>query len=293
MELFIGFFVAMIVLSLPMISLMLAIQFWLDPLLVVIAFLVLYLGLFVLMGTAIFLARRYHLSRTRYRGVRFAQTGSSLKYGFLSMGYTFLTGLTIGWFAPEAHIRLARRMWNGASFGSEPIQFEDTEEAMAEPVWKSFAIAWVGGLIGYTLWGMWFATNMDPEMMVSQEPDIGFIITLYVSLIPLGLFIGTLFAWHHAVMMRRITKSLRMGSLRPTSTFSTWDAIELTVTNTLLIIFTLGIGTMAAQMRLWRRYAERLEFHGHVDFSAIQQSSAAQPSTGEGLADGLDLVSNF
>jgi uncharacterized membrane protein YjgN (DUF898 family) len=252
-----------------------------------------YLMLFVIVGVAIFLARRYHLSRTTYRGIRFAQTGSAWGYGFAAFGYGILTVLTLGWFAPAMQIRLSRRMWSNAWYGGVKFRFEDTPEAKREPVYLSFALAWVGGVAAYGLWGFWIATSGLFQATDAVQPDMRAIGMIYLSMIPLILVIAVFVSWHFAVMTRRITKSLRLEGVSFGSRLSTFDIVELTITNLFLVVFTLGIGVMAAQMRVWKRLANRLVLSGSIDFSAIEQSSANAPKQGEGLADGLDLVSNF
>ncbi|WP_428406869.1 YjgN family protein [Hyphococcus sp.] len=294
LELFIGFFIAIFTLMLPFAGILLAGQLFLGPELLAALLLPLYLVLFFVMGVAIFLARRYHLSRTRLRGIRFAQTGSATGYGAATLGYLLLTGITLGWYGPAARIRLSRKLWNGAWFGSEQFRFEDTPEAAKEPVYASFALAWVGSLVAYGLWAFWFfSTFGEIAVETGGAPGIEFILALYGSMIPLILVIGLFVCWHEAVMIRRIVKSLSVAGAKFSNRMSTFDILELTITNILLFVFTLGFGFMAVQMRVWKRIANRMELHGEVDFSAIEQTTQAAPKQGEGLADGLDIISNF
>ncbi|GJL93700.1 MAG: hypothetical protein DHS20C05_01050 [Hyphococcus sp.] len=294
LELFVGFLIAIFSLMLPFAALVLAAQLLLGPEGFVIVIIPLYLALFVLFGIAIFLARRYHLSRTRLRGIRFAQTGSATGYGFAAFGYGILTGITLGWFGPEARIRLSRKMWSKSYFGSEPIHFEDTPEAAKEPVYASFALAWFGTMVAYFAWiGIIIATAGAEGLANGSELDPAAVGYIYGTFIPVALLIAAFVSWHEAVMIRRIVKSLRINGANLSSRISTWDIIELSITNTLLIIFTLGFGFMAAQMRMWKRIANRMSIEGEIDFDAIKQSEIDAPSQGEGLADGLDLVSNF
>ena len=294
MELFIGFVIAIFTLMVPFVGILVLGQLFLTPVLLGVVFFFAYLFLFVIIGIAIFLARRYHLSRSRFRGIRFAQTGSATGYGFAAFGYGLLTAITLGWFGPESRIRLSRRMWANAYYGNERFAFTDTPEALAEPVYKSFALAWVGGLIAYIGWIGWLMMSAGgAEFDPSTTQDVEFIIKLYISLIPFALIIGLAMAWHEAVMIRRIVKSLSVGGLKLSSRISTWDIIELVITNILLLIITLGFGHMAIQMRVWKRIANRMDLDGEIDFAAIKQNEDQAPSQGEGLADGLDLVSNF
>ncbi len=293
MELFLGFIIAIFTLMAPTIGAVIGAQLLLGPEMMIAVIIPIYLLLFVLMGVAIFLARRYHLSRTTYRGVRFGQTGSAWGYGFASFGYTILTLLTLGWFAPAMQIRLSRRMWSNAWYGGVKFKFEDTEAAMKEPVYLSFALAWAGGVIVYGAWIFWMMSSGLFEGMDAVQPDLRAIGLLYVSIIPMAFIIAVFVAWHFAVITRRITKSLSLDGVTFSSRLSTFDIIELSITNTLLIVFTLGIGLMAAQMRMWKRLANRMVLSGSIDFAAIEQSTVDAPKQGEGLADGLDLVSNF
>ena len=293
LELFIGFIIAIFTLMVPTIGAVFAAQLLLGPRAMIAVIIPIYILLFVVIGVAIFLARRYHLSRTTYRGIRFAQTGSAWGYGFAAFGYGVLTVLTLGWFAPAAQIRLSRRMWSNAWYGGVRFTFEDTDAAKKEPVYLSFALAWVGGALAYGLWAAGLASMGVFRNAGFAEPDIAQIGLIYLSFIPLILVVAIFVSWHFAVITRRITKSLSLDGVAFGSRLTTFDIIELTITNLLLIFFTLGVGVMAAQMRMWRRLANRMTLTGAIDFAAIEQSTVDAPKQGEGLADGLDLVSNF
>lgn len=293
LELFVGFLIAIFTLMVPTIGTLFAAQLLLGPTMFVAAFAVIYVFLFIIMGVAIFLARRYHLSRTRLRGIRFAQTGSAWGYGLAMFGYLLLTALTLGWFAPAMQIRLSRRMWSQAWYGGMRFGFEDTQEAKREPVYLSFAVAWIGAVLAYGGWAAYVFSSGMVAGMDAVQPDLQAIGMLYLTMIPLIIIVGLASAWHFAVITRRITKSLSLGDVRFSSRLGTFDIIELAITNTLLIILTLGVGVMAAQMRMWKRLANRLVLSGSIDFAAVEQSTVDAPKQGEGLADGLDLVSNF
>jgi uncharacterized membrane protein YjgN (DUF898 family) len=69
MELFIGFLLATLVVGAPFLVLVFALQF-LNPLVAAPLLILVYLGLFFLIGFGVFTAFRYAASRTRWRGVR-------------------------------------------------------------------------------------------------------------------------------------------------------------------------------------------------------------------------------
>ena len=293
MELFIGFVIALFALTIPFIAVLALAQLFLDPVFAAIVIGLAYLGFFLLIGVALFLARRYHLSRTRYRGVRFAQTGSPWNYGLAVFGYGLLSAVTLGWYGPKARIKLSRMLWSNAWYGSARFRFDDTQEARAEPVYKSFGVAWFGSLFVYLGMAVIFGGQVADQEEMILAGDYGAIIALYAGFFGGAILIGLLFAWHEAVITRRIVKSLGVSGLQFSSTFKALDVVELAITNTLIVMVTIGFGFMVAQARMWKRLANRMSVKGSIDFAAIRQSEEKAPKQGEGLADGFDLVSNF
>lgn len=288
MELFIGFLIAIFTVMLPLVCAILAAQFLLDPIPAGIVILVAYIAIFILMGVAIFLARRYQLSRTMWRGVRFEQQGSPWSYGLLAFGYGLLTIITLGWFAPAMRLRLERRMWDKAFFGDMPFSYDNSPAARTEPVYLSYILAIVGVFLFYGLmFGAMFALGLfaDPTAMTDLE-KVG---QLYAILFG-GIFVLIFFvAWHEATMIRQITKSISLGGVALRSRFSAWDLIQLAFTNLLLVIFTLGFGALAAQMRVWRKICRRMEVDGTLDLARIRQAATRGPKSGEGMVDAFDI----
>jgi uncharacterized membrane protein YjgN (DUF898 family) len=286
-ELFIGFLIAIFTVVLPLSLAIVAMQLLLDPIGLAIGVLVLYLFMFVLIGAAIFLTRRYQLSRTMWRGVRFEQKGSPWIFGLVTLGYLLLTFVTLGWFGPAMQLRLEKRLWNNAFFGDMPFSYDNSREARTEPVYVSYILAFVGILLFYAIIiGTAFATGLyDP----STPPGIEQVAVLYGAIFA-GAFVLIFFvAWHQAALIRQVTKSISLGEVKLKSTLGAWDVIELAITNTLLIIFTLGIGGLAAQMRVWRRICRKLEVDGALELARIQQAASRGPSSGEGIADAFDM----
>jgi len=289
-ELFIGFLIAIFTVMAPMVGAIVGAQLLLPPVQAGIVFLVVYLAFFILIGAAIFLARRYQLSRTQWRGVRFEQRGSPWGYGLAAFGYGLLSGLTLGWFAPAMRLRLEKRLWNNAWFGDMPFSYDNSKEARTEKVYVSYVLAYVGVIVFYALFiGATFALGLIDPSNPSPTPDMGKIGALYAIAFGGALVLVFFVAWHEAVMLRQITKSISLGDVRLSSRFGAWDLIELAITNTLLIIFTLGFGTLAAQMRFWRRVCSKLEVDGALDLAAIHQAASRGPRSGEGMVDAFDL----
>lgn len=286
-ELFVGFLIAIFTVVLPFAIALYAVQLLLGPRGLAVAVPFLYAAMFVLVGMAIFLTRRYQLSRTVWRGVRFEQQGSPWTFGFAVLGYMLLTIITLGWFSPAMQLRLERRLWDNAYFGDMKFSYDNSKEARTEPVYLSFILAYVGILLFYAaFFGAMYSLGFfqSPEMMGVSE-----LLMLY-GVIFAGAFLLVFFmAWHQAALIRQVTKSISLGDVKLKSRLGAWDIIELAITNTLLIVFTFGIGLLAAQMRIWRRICRKLEVEGELDLARIHQAASRGPRSGEGMADAFDL----
>ena len=288
-ELLIGFLIAIVTVMAPLIGAILAAQFILEPVWAFTVIALVQLVFYILIGTAIFLARRYQLSRTMWRGVRFEQRGSPVAFGLMVFGYGLLTVITLGWFSPAMRLRMERRLWSNAYFGDMPFAYDNSREARTEPVYLSFILAIVGVIVFYgIMFGAIYFTGLyklEPGAMPSPRQ----IATLY-GIMFLGAFVLIFFiAWHEAVMIRQITKSISLGGVSLRSRFGAFDLIQLAVTNTLLVVFTLGFGLLAAQMRVWRKVCRRIEATGALDLAQIHQAASRGPRSGEGMADAFDL----
>jgi uncharacterized membrane protein YjgN (DUF898 family) len=73
---------------------------------------------------AIYRARRYRLTRTVYRGVRFHQSGSGWHYAICALFWWMMIALTLGLAYPFAQSRLERFKMSNTFFGNLPGRFE-------------------------------------------------------------------------------------------------------------------------------------------------------------------------
>ncbi len=286
-ELFIGFLIACFTVVLPLTLAILAIQFLLGPGAVVVAIFFLYFLLFVLLGVAIYVARRYQLSRTNWRGVRFELRGSPWSYGFATLGYLILTFLTLGWFGPAMTLRLEKRLWENTYFGDMPFAYDNSSGARTEPVYVSYILAFIGVLVFYaiTIAAMFAIGYFEDPTGIGLEQ----IAILYAAIFGGALVLTFFVAWHQAALIRQITKSISFGAVQLRSKLSAGDVIWLALSNALLIVGTLGFGIVAAQMRVWRRICRRLEIEGALDLAQIEQAASRGPGSGEGMADAFDI----
>ena len=86
--------------------------------------LIAFLALFLLGQYAIYRARRYRLTRTVYRGLRFHQSGSAWGYAFRAIGWWALTILTFGLAYPFQLASLERYKMTNTWYGDLAGRFE-------------------------------------------------------------------------------------------------------------------------------------------------------------------------
>lgn len=87
----------------------------------------------------IYRARRYRLTRTRYRGVRFHQSGSGVGYLLRTMKWLILTALTLGILLPYLRRALERYKIENTWYGSAQGAFS----APVKPLMKSWLVLWL------------------------------------------------------------------------------------------------------------------------------------------------------
>jgi uncharacterized membrane protein YjgN (DUF898 family) len=140
LELFYGFLLAITMLfSLVLAVLLLGSLLPTIPGMQVVLMALIYPTFVVLGGMGIYGARRYMLSRTALRGIRFAQTGSPLRYGLMTLGHGLLTVLTLFLYLPVMREKLRQYRINNASYGNEAFSYD----GQVRELYPRFLICWV------------------------------------------------------------------------------------------------------------------------------------------------------
>jgi uncharacterized membrane protein YjgN (DUF898 family) len=139
-ELFFGFLVIMAVIFLPLALIATGLAFYFGPESIALSIfqIVVTLALVCFYGFAIYRARRYRLSRTVWRGIRGALTGSSLAYSGKYLAALILNPMTAGWSRPAMNLLLAEQMYNDTRFGNQPFTFR----GRAGPLYARYAVCW-------------------------------------------------------------------------------------------------------------------------------------------------------
>jgi uncharacterized membrane protein YjgN (DUF898 family) len=289
-ELFKGFLIALVVFTIPYLVVLFGGQL-MPPAIGIPLILAFVLFAFWAIGAAIWLSFRYIASRTVWRGIRFRLRGSAVAYGWLVFGQSILTTITLGWYGPRAFIKQAEGLWGDLSFGDLPFAFDEAE-ARKESLYPRFAFGWVGSAIAYfaligggIAWVMGSGFVPDPE---DPAANLAMMAVIYAAAFVLVLFILLLFLPYDTACLRALVRALKLDEATFQLVIRTPAYMVLQVTNTLIIIFSLGFLIPVAQARTWKFMFSHLTAEGVVDLSQASQVERG-PSQAEGLADAFDV----
>jgi len=286
-ELFKGFLVVFFLILVPLGVISSVADLYLEPegLALIIFSVVFYIGIYFLIGLAIYRARRYRLSRTVWRGIRGSMIGSSGQYAIRYLTFSALALVTLGWAYPWMRLKLFKRIMEESAFGDRAFRFE----ASSGPLYRVFAILWIGSVLA--LFSL-FLLSGGLELVIAAREAHGSVAISTWQIVLLGISpvaIWLAMAWYKAREINLIANGTSFEGLSFRMDASAWNLIGLVSVNGLILVLTLGFGQPFAQLRVFRYFCRRISIEGTLDVADILQSSALVPSLGEGLADAFDL----
>ncbi len=271
-ELFVGFLIVTVVVFLPLVGLLT----WAQALMArgepfgFILFSAGYLLLLWLAPLGLYRAFKYRMSRTRWRGVRGAQTESGVRYATEFFFYTILTVFTAGLLLPFMEAKLYTQETNNRRFGTGRFSFSGS----SGPLYSAFLISYALVVGGYVL----------VFVIAGNLAKLGF-----VAILGLYLFLGLAFAIYELAKLKHFWNSTKFEGAEFVFNGEIGELIKLYLGNILLTLVTLGIAYPIAQMRVVRFMTEHLVLVGQINLAAVTQSTEAEPGFGEGLAEGFDM----
>jgi uncharacterized membrane protein YjgN (DUF898 family) len=216
-ELLVGFLVALVVLV-PLGAIYSLLQFfsigqtfWVSLTLDA----VYYTLILFLIQIAIHRMRRYRLTRTAWRGVRFGLDGSSFKYALISFGYGILSLLTLWLGHPWLRVATMKYFFNHARFGTASLSL-DCSGGWLFKRWIVFAIPFAIGI------GAFFGLNWETfaEMGTMEEKSAkgqdmaDELLALFqqIEYWPLAIFVASTLIriWYSVVEFRYMVSGLRI-----------------------------------------------------------------------------------
>ncbi|WP_075259177.1 YjgN family protein [Herbaspirillum camelliae] len=226
---------------------------------------------------------QFKLYNTSYRGIRFGFRGSLGGAARNFLMWPMLASISLGLLAPLAYQRFKRYQHSEARFGATHFSFHGSVGAF----YKTFLIGlglWLGGIIVIFL-GFGGITLI-------QMVQVGATAVLSLVLMVLALYAWTFLAmplWM-TLLQNLVWNNTRLGEHRFQSNMRWGRTAFIVFTNVLGVVFTLGLFTPYAQIRMMRYRIESLTLLPASSLDDFVASSEAHGSaTGEGLGDLLDF----
>lgn len=276
-----------------------------------------------ILSIALYLALRYRLSRTRWRGIRFNLGGSVKEYFILSLKRTIKNIISLGWRIPKSDIVRWSYIANHMTYGDLKFSYEGDFSKLQKIhaiTLGIFVAAFLVGVIPVAGAGLskgmaaveqaraqqeQIETTYDENgYPIEQYPEpqgvagdtttpiqksmVGSILFLYAGLG--AAFIGRL--WYQAALWQEKFRGLRLANLRFKSDVTGKGLAKLFVTNMLIVIFTLGLGRPIAAQRTLRYYVTNMRVAGDLaELIARQEKAKEKSGMGDALAAdvGFDL----
>jgi uncharacterized membrane protein YjgN (DUF898 family) len=265
------------------------------------------LGLFFYLFAqfAIYRARRYRLTRTVWRGVRFWMTGSGVSYAWRAGLWGLITIVTLGLALPWARAALERYKMRHTAYGDLRGRFEATGWTFFKRGWWLWLLAWPSLLVIIPLpfiyaafkaieWRWWVSGIRMGGVRFESHLRRGALIDLYWKMIGWSVLLSTAFgAWAGVVI--GIAYALTGGSMAAGK--------ELALaTQRLPVLLAVGVGYVAIALAsgvvmrvylmrdVWLRVAASTRIHDLAAADNVAARGDTVSALGEGFADSLDVT---
>jgi uncharacterized membrane protein YjgN (DUF898 family) len=201
-----------------------------------VTFLSVMLGIFLvaLLGEfALYRARRYRLTRTVFRGVRFDQHGSAWNYACRAVAWWAAVIVTLGFAYPWAQASLQRFKMNNTSYGDLPGRFEGVGSALfvrGFPIWLVVVLPLVIGFVAVSGLVDWDSLSKAIgqgdddaiDRLIKNSPQLGLAFGIGCSAVLTSMIaFVALYPLFQAVSLRWWISGLRFGGVAVTSTLRT------------------------------------------------------------------------
>lgn len=229
------------------------------------------LGLIVLtfLGQyAVYRARRYRLTRTIYRGVRFHQAGSAWRYSICAVFWWSLVVLTLGLAYPLAQSRLEHFKMRNTFFGNLPGRFEGSGWQLFMRgllLWALAVVPFVIGTMASILAVDWTvfssaAGGVDTSSRLEASGLGGAVVLAALTGAWLLLSVSILYPIFQTIVLRWWISGLRFGDIAVKSQLRTgqvyavyarfvaWAAVFTVVAGCLLGIGALALASVTAHL---------------------------------------------
>lgn len=227
---------------------------------------------------------KFNLYNTAYRNIRFHFDAEYLTSLLVFVGFPFLIPLTLG-LAYPAFVRAQKRfIIDHSAFGTSRFTLTATMGQFYGIFLKVSAMLLLAGV----LFGI-LSAGIDPGALSSNDPSLYMQWLILVGLCLLPILIA-LYGYLYTSLSNLVLNHIELGQCRFESRLETSKIIWLYLSNTLAIIFSVGLLIPWAKIRLaaYRFSCLSVLSDGNLD-SFIAGTAEADSAFGEEMDDVLDL----
>ena len=263
------------------------------------------LGFFAFGQFAIYRARRYRLTRTVWRGVRFWMDGSGWAYAWRAVLWGLLVVLTLGLALPWREAALERYKMEHSYYGDLQGSFEGSGWEFFKRVWPFWLLAPFSIVLFPTFpflyaqfkareWNWWVSgIRFGPVRLKSHLPHNA-LYRVYWPIIG-WYFLLSVAASVYFGLCAVLVKALSSGGLHgPAAAIAISKSIPLvvmTVIGYLALILSLNVVLRIYLLRdLWMKVMETTVVHNIGAATNVAAKGELAGALGEGFADGLDVA---
>ena len=327
LEKFLGFLVAIVILAVylgivQMMLLYFGLNLFVDPgndpylmLWQTLAIYITFLAVLPLMLFAQYRARRYRMSRTRWRGLRFGMENGAWAYTARALGYYLLNILTLGLLTPLVTFRLEKfmvdRTWYGDAKFLQNGRWQKLYGGMKHFLFAILAIVAIGGLgyltdsrgiaiIGVFIGYIWlifgsvyyniFALNyMAGEKLLDDK--VGFLAVVRTGKV-MGIMIVGLLAIMGLFIVFGIVAAATTSGFAASMATGAMPTGMIVVGAILYIAFFLIVGGLSLVLitqPIIHHFVESITVTEADHLDTIRQRAADAGADAEGFADALDI----
>jgi len=243
---------------------------------------------FCFIPVAVVGSHRYRLSRTAFGAIRFSFRGHVKDYMKIWFTGTFLTILTAGLYYPFFENARREFLISHSYLGNRNFTYNGSGMALLKIYVKALGLVacvfLATALVLVELSGISFGPEFQSQLLdwLLHQPWLAAGIFVNVGALMCAWFYLQIakqrYFWNHSTF----------GNAPFQFTASTWNLIELRVTNFLMLVLTFGLAWSWVQIRNLQFLYYYLGLQGPLDFRQIEQEALDASPTGEELAGYFD-----
>jgi uncharacterized membrane protein YjgN (DUF898 family) len=257
---------------------------------------------------AIYRARRYRLTRTVWRGVRFWMSGSGWDYAWRAGLWGLLVVVTLGLALPWRQAALERFKMRHTSYGDLPGGFYGTGWEFFKRGWWLWLLAWIAGITQVAAvalpfiyaafkaieWRWWVSGIRFGDVRFESDMTRGALIGLYWKVIGwFALLVFILMVWIGGVFgvaygfddfAGDIEEKILIVSQQPL-------VLILMALGYIVVVLAIWVVLRIYLMRdMWARVAMTTTVHNLAAADGVVARGHLVSALGEGFADSLDIA---